>query len=330
MARSLPGVLAALLLVTPVAPAEAVDLIGTWHVLVHYRDSATQHPERERWEDRIWVFEREGSRLRWTDYPIVVFADQTGRFENLGGNRASRTLHFWEPNAVQLAQIQQGLEINSRGSRSKTLRGSDAEGWSSGKKISGYQSARFITYQELWQITGLPDRPTFTRDDVLGSVATEDVKGRTIWEGESVEPGGDVIRGRYDRDGTRIGTFRITRSGEVSTVKGSGKSQGERARDALTAAYASQLFAGELPGGASEAELREAIEAGEFSDEDRRSLRDQFERSVAESFEDQGNDPRQFRAQIRSLAGQMVALFVDEGKSIEEIQRMLADGSLRP
>jgi hypothetical protein len=176
----------------------------------------------------------------------------------------------------------------------------------------------------------MPDRPTFIRDDVLGSVATEDVEGRTIWEGESVESNGDVIRGRYDRDGTRIGTFRLQRSGEVSVVKGSGKSQNERARDALARAYASQIFAGELPGGASEADIRRAIDAGEFTDEDRSELRREFERSITASFQGQGNDPRQFRPQIQSLARKMVALFVDEGKSIEEIQRMLADGSLRP
>ena len=330
MGKLLLGFLALVVAITPVAPAEAVDLVGTWHVLAHYKDSVTEHPERERWEDRIWVFEPEGSRLRWTDYPIVVFSDQTGRFEQLGTNRASRVLRFWEPNAAQLAQIQQGLEINPRGSRSKALRGSDAEGWSSGKKKSGYQSARFITFQEIWQVTGLPDRPVFIRDDVLGSAAAENVEGRTTWEGESVESGGDVIRGRYDRDGTRIGTFRMMRSGQVSTVKGSGKSQSERARDVLTQAYASQLFAGELPGGASEADLRKLIEAGGFTDDDRRDLRTGFERSITESFQGQGNDPRELRPQIQSLARKMVALFVDEGKSIEEIQQMLADGSLRP
>jgi hypothetical protein len=330
MARLLLGALALLVVAIPVRPAEAVDMIGTWHVLIHYQDSVTEHPERERWEDRIWEFEQEGSRLRWTDYPIVVFSDQNGRFEQLGGNRASRVLGFWEPNAGQLAQIHEGLEINSRGSRSKALRGSDAEGWTSGKKKGGYQSARFITFQEIWQITGLSDRPTFIRDDVLGSAAAENLEGRTIWEGESVESGGNVIRGRYDRDGTRIGTFRIMRSGEVSTVKGSGKSQSERARDVLIQAYASQLFAGELPGGASEADLRKLIEAGEFTDDDRRALRTEFERSITENFQGQGNDPRELRPQIQSLARKMVALFVDEGRSIEEIQRMLADGSLRP
>jgi hypothetical protein len=329
MARLLLGVVALLTVATPALPARAVDLIGTWHVLVHYKDSVTAHPERERWEDRIWVFEKEGSRLRWTDYPIVVFADQTGRFEALGGNRASRVLHFWEPNAAQLAQIQTGLEINPRGSRSKTLRGSDAEGWSSGKK-RGYQSARFITFQEVWQITGTPDLPTFIRDDLMGSAATEDVEGRTLFEGESVDSGGDVIRGRYDRDGTRIGTFRMMRSGAVSVVKGSGKSQAERVYDAFFGALGGQLFAGELPGGGSEEELRKAIDAGEFGEEDRNALRLEFERVITEGYENQNVDPQPFRPQIRNLSRKMVELLVDEGKSIDEIKRMLADGSLRP
>jgi len=329
MRRLLLGVAALLVAATPVTRAAALDLIGTWHVLVHYRDSAVPHPERERWEDRIWVFEREGSRLRWTDYPIVVFADQTGRFERLGTNRASRVLHFWEPNAEQLAQIHEGLEINSRGSRSKALRGSDAEGWSSAKK-SSYQSARFITYEENWQITGIPDRPRFVRQDIMGSVRTESVEGRTTWEGESVDSSGYLIRGHYDRDGTRIGTFRMTRSGAVSTVKGSGKSQGERVYELFFGEMSAQFFVGEMPGGGSEQDLRQAIEDGRFHQEDRLALRLAFEEKIAQLYQDQGNDPREFRPQIQSLARKMVAFFVDEGKSIEEIRRMLADGRLRP
>jgi hypothetical protein len=116
----------------------------------------------------------------------------------------------------------------------------------------------------------------------------------------------------------------------VRSAQGSGKSERAHARDALAASYASQLFPGELPGGASEAELRKTIEAGAFSDDDRRELRLEFERSIAESFRGQGNDPRRFRPQIQSLARKMLTLFIDEGNSIEEIQKMLIDGRLRP
>lgn len=329
MARLRVSVLALLLVTGGVAPAAAVDLVGTWYVLIHYRDTRTEHPERERWEDRIWVFEREESRLRWTDYPIVVFEDQSGRFEQLGTNRASRVLHFWEPNAVQLEQIRTGLEINSRGSTSKALRGSDTEGWKSGDK-SSYQSARFITFSEFWQIRDVSERPAFIRDAVLGSATVESMEGRTLWKTESVDPSGDVLHGLYDRDGSRIGTFRMTRCGAVSTVKGSGKSQGQRIYEMFFGEMGAQFFAGEMPGGASEQELRAAIEEGTFSEEDREDLRLAFAQQIAESYRNQGNDPREFEPQIQSLAEQMVTLFVEEGKTMEEIQQMLQDGRLRP
>ncbi|MGH7287022.1 MAG: hypothetical protein ACREI8_03280, partial [Myxococcota bacterium] len=132
----------------------ADDLVGAWHVLVHYKDSNAANPDAKRWEDRIWVFEKQGEQLRWTDYPIVVFSDESGRFERLGTNRQSRVVDFWEPNAGQLAQIEAGLAINSRGSRSKSLRGSDAKGWSSTGRGGGYQSAHIITYEETWTLDG--------------------------------------------------------------------------------------------------------------------------------------------------------------------------------
>ena len=36
------------------APAAgAVELEGTWHVLVHYTDDNTANPDQPRWEDRL-------------------------------------------------------------------------------------------------------------------------------------------------------------------------------------------------------------------------------------------------------------------------------------
>ena len=65
----------------PAAASAELDLEGTWHVLVHYRDAKTANADTERWEDRLWVFEAAGDRLRWTEFPIVVFDDESGRFE---------------------------------------------------------------------------------------------------------------------------------------------------------------------------------------------------------------------------------------------------------
>jgi len=128
----------ALLLAALPARADALrgdlDLMGTWYVLVHYKDDNAPHPERERWEDRVWLIEKSGSRLKWSDYPIVVFDDQAGRFERTGGHN-SRVLHFWEPNERQVADIQDGLAVNDRGSKTKTLRNKEGS-WESASRRS--------------------------------------------------------------------------------------------------------------------------------------------------------------------------------------------------
>ena len=302
--------------------------MGTWHVLVHYKDSATNNPDVERWEDRIWVFAREGDRLRWTDYPIVVFDDQSGRFEKTGAG-LSRVLGYWEPNPAQLAQIRSGLEINSRGSRTKTLRGSPEKGWTSARKGAHYQSARFITFTETWTIEN-PLLPRFVREDVMGSASTESFEGRTVYETRSIESGGDVLRGIFNRDGSRKGTFRMMRSGTVQPLKTRYTSEGERAYVAFFGEVGRSLYKGEVPGGGSEADLRAAIEAGTFGDDERRALRVQIEAWLADHYKVQGNDARAFRPQIQSLARKIVRLVVDDGKSFEEVGKMLQDGRLRP
>jgi hypothetical protein len=325
MTRALAALAA--LLALPV-PAAALDLAGTWHVLVHYKDSQSTHPERERWEDRVWVFATQGDRLEWTDYPIVVFADESGRFERLGGNRASRVLAHWEPSPAQLAQIREGLEINPRGSKTKTLRQTPG-GWTSSTGRPGYQSARFITYQETWTVEGLPDAPVFTFDDVLGSASAESFEGRTRYETTAVEEGGALLRGDYERDGAREGTFRMMRSGAVSTVKGSGKTQGERALEAGASQLGlDRLFAGPRVG--AESALREKIEAGEFTAQDREELSKTFEATLEEFVEGTGNDARALRPKLKRLADEMTRLFVEENKSTEDLRGMLQRGELRP
>jgi hypothetical protein len=220
--------LACLAASAPSDPFSSEQLLGTWHVLVHYRDENAADKQALRWDDRIWIFERAGSGLRWREYPIVVFRDQTGRFESLGTNRQSRVVHAWEPNAEQLEQIRSGLEVNSRGMKSKTLRGSDAESWRSQDRAQA-ASASIISYVETWSIESLAALPVFTRLDVLGSAETEGLEGVTRYTATAVEQEGAVIRGSYERDGTRRGTFRMQRAGEVRGVKG--KSEEERRED---------------------------------------------------------------------------------------------------
>jgi hypothetical protein len=215
----------------PAGADDSLDLIGTWHVLIHYTDDNTHAPEQLRWDDRVWEFEQAGSQLRWTEYPIVVFQDSDGRFENLGGSHASRVLHAWEPNDRQRAQIEGGLEVSKRGRLSKTLRKRDGEWRSAGRTQAA--SASIVTYQQNWSIEGDLAKPTFRREDVLGAASTDTLEGVTLYTTTEVQPGANVLVGSFERDGTRHGTFRMTRSGPTEDVKGSGKSNTERLRDGL-------------------------------------------------------------------------------------------------
>lgn len=237
------AVLAALAAAGP-AHAAAPDLVGTWHVLVHYKDSAAANPDAERWEDRVWVFEREGERLRWVDYPLVVLSDESGRFERLGTNRASRTTAYWTPSPAQAKELEGGPRVNSRGSRSKTLR-AEGDGWRS--TSAQQRSASYLTYEEHWSIEG-GELPVFTRTDVLGGGIAEDTEGRTRYATEQVEPGGRVLRGSYDRDGKRSGRFTLTRVGAVRLPSGDDESPNQKA------ARAREEFWRQLEGGAGEGE----------------------------------------------------------------------------
>jgi hypothetical protein len=195
------------------ARAEAPDVLGAWHVLVHYQDAGSSGAVPERWDDRAWVFEREGDRLRWTEYPIVVFDSKTGRFENDGANRASRIPHGWQPDEAQLADIKDGLAVNERGMASVSLRCSE-ESWVSAPKRA-IASASMIRYVESWRIDPAAEGPIFKREDALRSERAEDLGGVTIYTTREVADGGRLLRGDFERDGTQHGTFTMTRAAGV-------------------------------------------------------------------------------------------------------------------
>jgi hypothetical protein len=197
----------------PAAASADLDLAGTWHVLVHYRDANSANPEAERWEDRLWVFEPSGDRLRWTEFPIVIFDDETGRFERRSGSgQYARVMHPWEPSPEQLANLRAGLAANDRGSQAKSLRRA-ADAWSSETRASP-SSASVVTYQESWRIEDPDGLPVFEQRDLLGSESAESMEGRTELRTERVLEDGALLVGSYDRDGSRRGTFQMRRSGE--------------------------------------------------------------------------------------------------------------------
>ncbi len=226
-------VLCVLLLAVAASRAEALDLSGTWYVLVHYKDDTTAKPEALRWEDRIWVFQQEGGDLVWKDYPIVVFQDDDGRFER-SRRGYSRVVAPWEPNAGQLEQIRSGLEVNARGAKTKTLAGSDAAGWRT-KARAQPQSAGYITYLESWAIENPGGKPVFGRQEVLGASSMESLEGGTRFTTQSIGENGAELRGTYERDGTRHGTFRMMRAGPVGNVGQDGKTPNEKQRERIEA-----------------------------------------------------------------------------------------------
>lgn len=327
-----PHLIAALLLATG-APAQTsgdaqrseVELTGTWHVLVHYTDDHSAHPEAVRWEDRVWVFEPAGSRLRWTDYPIVVFRDESGRFSALGSNRASRVLHAWQPNPDQLAQIESGLEVNPRGVKSKLLRGSDAEGWSASARATP-ASASVITYTENWSVSGMPRLPVFERVDVLGSARSETLDGVTRFTTKEVEPGGRVLRGRFERDGTRRGSFQMRLAGTVRGVTGSGKSEGERVYELFFGEAGAALFRGD-----GIQALQDRARAGEQIPESARAeIREEIRSALERQLRRRGVDPDAYQRETETLVKQIERQILDEGRSPDEVQRMIEEGEIAP
>ena len=204
-----PGFLLGVLLgASPSAGSEPLSLEGTWYVLVHYQDPKTANPDAQRWKDLVWVFAQKGTRLEWTEYPVVVFEDPRGRFESIQGNPRSRVLNAWEPNPDQRRSIASGPRVGQRGKKVKTLKGSDANGWRSPRRPIQVGPS-IMTYQENLTIEGLEDLPLFLRQDVVGNRSVSDRSEGTRYQVESIEADGSRLIGAYNRDGRQHGTFRI-------------------------------------------------------------------------------------------------------------------------
>ncbi len=230
-------------LVAPAAAAESgngsgatVDLVGTWFVVMHYRDSATANPDVDRWEDRLWSFEPKGSRLNWTEYSIVVFEDKTGRFERRGKNARARTLQAWMPNEAQRLEIEAGPQVNTRGSKTKSLRGSAEKGYESAGALRA-QSAMTIGYHESWRIEDPSTLPVFVREDVMGTGRShraggqdQSLEGVTRYATEEVVDA-DTLRGSYVRDDNKKGTFVMMRSGSARSLETDGRTPNEKLAD---------------------------------------------------------------------------------------------------
>ena len=232
------------------AEVPRLELAGVWHVLVHYSDERARDAQQLSWEDRIWIFERRDGRLRWTEYPIVVFEDASGRFEHLGTHRARRVEGAWQPSPKQFAQIREGLEVNTRGRRTKLLDAVEGDGWRSGAHATP-GSTSVVTYTENWSVERTTTLPVFRLQATLGSARTESLEGVTLYTSTAVDSSGDLVRGTFERDGTRHGSFRMLRAGPVAGVGNSGERRPDPQRQLLFERY---LGAEEAEEGAKEPE----------------------------------------------------------------------------
>jgi hypothetical protein len=299
-------------------------LIGTWHVLVHYRDDHAHDPKQLRWDDRLWVFEREGERLKWTEYPLVIFQDDSGRFEQLGSAKASRVVGAWEPNPAQLAEITAGLSYNTRGTKSKTLRWTRGA-WRSASRPTA-ASASVVSYTESWSIEGTPDLPEFRREDTLGGERTETLDGVTLYSVTERDPSGGAWSGTFERDGTRHGVFSMRRAGAASVTRGSGKTQEQRLREHFFGKEGAAL----MEPGAARKEVERMVRDGEkLPPEIEQALHDEIRGTVERNLRAGGVDPAKIGPQVESVTRQVERLVL-EGKSQAEIDEMIRNGQITP
>ena len=290
-------------------------------MLVHYRDLRSDAPEQVQWEDRLWVFEHEGEGLRFVEYPSVRFEDERGRFEEAGGE-VQRVLGAWEPSEGQRAEIARGLEVNARSVVHERL-DPTAQGFSS-RRPGGFDSARYVTFESSLEVDLRGPAPRFVWSDQLGSSAAHALEGRTLYQGERIEEGG-AIAGAYDRDGRRVGRFRMLPAGAPRGVaEPAPPAPGERPDRAAVEARLYRELGRQL--GASDA-LPERFEGAR---EARAGLRARVREELERRYRDQGNDPRALAPEIERLAAAIERLYADEGRTRAEIGRMLEDGRLRP
>jgi hypothetical protein len=289
-------------------------------VLVHYRDIRSAQPEQDQWEDRLFVFQREGEALRFREYPVVLFDDESGRFARRGGE-TERELGAWEPNGGQRAEIARGLRVRAEGVREKRLRPA-AGGYSSAR--SAFDSARTVGFESIVELDLAGAAPRITVADSLGSSAARSLEGRTEYRGERRGPAGE-IEGSYDRDGRRVGSFRMLRSG---APRGLAEPAPRPPEEPTRAEVEERLYRSLGRQLAVSDALPERFPGGGAAE--RAALAERVRTALAALFADQGNDPRAHAPTLERLAAAVERLYAEEGRSREEIGRMLEDGRLRP
>ena len=125
-------------------------------------------------------------------------------------------------------------------------------GWRSDARATP-GSASVVTYIESWSVERAGSLPVFRLQATLGSARTESLEGVTLYTSTALDSSGDLVRGTFERDETRHGSFRMLRAGPVT---GLGKNA-ERRTDPLR----QQLFERYLAAEEAEEGAKESGEA---------------------------------------------------------------------
>lgn len=289
-------------------------------MLIHYRDHGDAEADLAQWDERVWVFEREGERLRWSEYPIVVFSNGAGRFHRQG-DALVRELGHWEPNEGQRREIAAGLRTNPREKRDRVLRPT-AEGWSSATD-RGYDSARFVTWSSVWEVDLSDPSPRFVMRDALGSSAAQAIQGQTVYAAEG-PPDDGGLAGRFERDATRRGRFQMMRTGSPERFEAPRPREPEKEEvyDRFYTELGRQLRTRRV--------LPDVAAAEDRTPAGREAFQDRVREEVEALYQAQGNDPRPHAPQVEKLTVGITGLYLDAGLSREEIALRIIEGQLRP
>lgn len=297
------------------APARAVDLAGTWYVLVHYRDADGPDPGAQHWSDAVWRFEQPGeARLDWSWYPSVLFDEQEGRFAMVDRQRLARVEHAWEPSPAQRREIAEGLRVQPRGAVTKSLR-RRGDGFRS-LGAARTASTSVIGYAETWRIESPDARPVFVRSAAMGSARTARLEGATRFEVETISEDGDELRGRYRRDESQRGTFRMWRAGPVRSLEAD-------PREAPPEPSA-RFLAGRLLGPRHHVAALEAL-AARGDDE---ALRAEVRRRIELAMRDAGESPERHARFRDRLVDEVSRRLASEPASVERLEALWSQGRL--
>jgi hypothetical protein len=147
---------------------------------------------------------------------------------------------------------------------------------------------------------------------VLGGERTEELDGVTLYTSTQGDAAGDLYQGSYDRDGTRKGTFRMTRAGagRALTTK---RTQAQRTQDAFVEAMS----------------LRK-LDESQLSQQDRADIRTLIRSQVEARMRSLGADPAQRSTEVTALTQNIEKRLFSEQRTLGELPELVKEAVVAP